>query len=141
MIPLMLNVVIDTNVVVAGLLSRKGASFKILSRIGTGEFDISLSVPLLFEYEDVLKRQKFDTLDSADINNFLNYLCKMSLRRKIFYLWRPYLTDPKDDMILELGFEANCDFIVTFNQRDFKGIEKFNLQAITPQKFLSILRR
>ncbi len=50
------QVVIDTNVVVAGLRSKLGAAFKLLALVGTGQFEIHLSVPLVFEYEDVLLR-------------------------------------------------------------------------------------
>lgn len=50
----MVLVVLDTNVLVAGLRSRSGASFAVLGQIGTGRFDVAISVPLLLEYEDAL---------------------------------------------------------------------------------------
>ena len=52
------QVVLDTNVLRSALQSRKGASFKLLSLIDSERFKINLSVPLLFEYEDVLKRRE-----------------------------------------------------------------------------------
>ncbi len=54
----------------------------------------------------------------------------------IFFLWRPYLRDPKDDMVLELAVKAGCESIVTYNTRDFTGVEQFGLQAIEPGIFL-----
>jgi predicted nucleic acid-binding protein len=54
----------------------------------------------------------------------------------LFFLWRPYLKDPEDDMVLELAVTANCDFIVTYNIKDFKGAEEFGVEVITPQEFL-----
>ncbi len=132
----MINVVIDTNVLISALRSNRGASFKLISLIGTGKFDISLSVPLLIEYEAVSKRKKFEHLIDRDIDDLLNYLCKVADKRDIFFLWRPFLKDPKDDMILELAVEAGCEYIITYNLDDFKGIEQFGLEAITPKQFL-----
>jgi len=63
----------------------------------------------------------------------------ISKRREIFFLWRPYLKDPKDDMILELAVESECNYIIAFNKKDFKGIKKFNLKALTPKEFLKII--
>lgn len=132
----MTNVVIDTNVLISALRSNRGASFKLISLIGTGKFDISLSVPLLIEYEAVSKRRKFEELIDTDIDNLLNYLCKVADKRDIFFLWRPFLKDPKDDMVLELAVEAGCEFIITYNLDDFKGVEQFDVEAITPKQFL-----
>lgn len=42
-------------------------------------------------------------------------------------------------MILELAVESECDYIITFNKKDFKNIEKFNLKALTPKEFLKII--
>src|SRR5699024_2054706 len=132
----MVNVVIDINVLISALRSNRGASFKLISLIGTGKFDISLSVPLIVEYEAVSKRKKFEYLIDTDIDDLLNYLCKVADKRDIFFLWRPFLKDPKDDMVLELAVEAGCEYIITYNLDDFKGIEQFGVEAITPKQFL-----
>ena len=127
---------IDTNVIVAGLKSRRGASFQVLVNIGQGQFDIALSVPVLFEYESVLKRHQLSHITESDLENFLDYLCQVADTRDIFYLWRPFLRDPKDDMLLELAIEAEAAYIVTFNLRDFTNIQTFKVEAITPQQLL-----
>ncbi len=134
------KVVIDTNVIVSGLQSRNGFSFKLLSNIDDERFQVFLSVPLLLEYEEVIKRNKSKiNLDKADVDSVLDYICLIADKRKIFYLWRPYLKDPKDDMILELAVESECDYIITFNKKDFEGIKRFGIKAITPKKFLEII--
>jgi len=136
------RVVLDTNVIVAGLQSRLGASFQVLSLVGTGAFELCLSVPLVLEYEDALKRRAHEAgLAVADIDAVLDYLCAVASKRSIFFLWRPYLKDPGDDMVLEVAVEAECQFIVTFNLRDFVGIERFGLKALTPRQFLHQLGR
>lgn len=136
----MFQVVLDTNVLLAALSSRRGASYRLLSLIGNDRWQLNLSVPLLLEYEDVLKRDGVGlTLTPEDIDNVLDFLCASANLRNIFYLWRPTLRDPKDDFILELAVESNCDFIVTFNIKDFVGSEDFGLVAVTPREFLQQL--
>ena len=98
---------------------------------------MSLSVPLFLEYEDVAKRPDSGlTLSVGEIDDILDFICAEANLREIFYLWRPVLPDPTDDFVLELAVESECDFIVTFNVRDFAGAEKFGIEVITPQEFL-----
>ncbi len=131
------NVVIDTNVLVAALKSKRGASYKLLLSLVDDICVPCVSVPLFFEYESALKRPGLiDALSAEDIEEILNYLLSISSIRKIFFLWRPFLKDPKDDLVLEVAVESRSEYIVTFNVRDFQGIEKFGIQAVTPQEFL-----
>jgi len=67
---------------------------------------------------------------------FLRFLAANALLQDIFFLWRPFLADPGDDMILELAFAARCKYIVTHNVRDFKGCEQLGVEAVTPGEFL-----
>jgi putative PIN family toxin of toxin-antitoxin system len=135
------RVVFDTNVLVAGVRSRRGASFQLLSRVGTGAFDIAVSVPLVLEYEDALVRHLPATrLSRGDISNIIDYLCTVAVCQEIFFLWRPLLHDPGDDLVLEVAVAANCDAIVTHNVRDFGAATRFNLRVLTPGMFLNMLR-
>ena len=132
------QVVLDTNVFVSALRSNQGASFLLLSLVGRSTaFEINLSVPLVLEYEDVAKRQARSlSLTYEDIDDVLDYLCAVANRREIFFLWRPFLRDPADDMVLELAVEAECEAILTYNQRDFTGVEQFGVRVLTPKAFL-----
>ena len=131
------EIVIDTNVIIAGLRSRNGSAFRLLELVGSGQFNIHLSVPLVLEYEEVLLRQLTNlTINASDIQNFIDFHCAVASHHQIFFLWRPYLHDPKDDMVLELAVKAECDSVVTYNTRDFEGIERFGISAITPAEFL-----
>jgi putative PIN family toxin of toxin-antitoxin system len=134
-------VVLDTSVIVAGLRSRQGASFQLLSLLEQGRFEVAISVPLLFEYEDALTRH----LDAAlytkgGMDGFLDYLCHVAHRQSIFFLWRPYLPDSKDDMVLELAVAASCEAIVTHNRRDFVETDRLGVQVHTPREFLRMLK-
>lgn len=132
------QVVIDTNIFFAALYSQRGASYKLLSLIDSGKFGSHISVPLILEYEDVAKRNLDQINPSAqEVDDIIDYICMVANRQKIYYLWRPFLKDPKDEMVLELAVAAGCDFIITFNQRDFQGVkEEFGIGVITPKEFL-----
>jgi putative PIN family toxin of toxin-antitoxin system len=133
-----LDVVVDTNVLVSGLMSLNGASHRFLAELGRhSKLIIHVSVPLILEYEEVLKRQaRMLGLTYGDIDDLLDYICSISKHHEIFYLWRPYLNDINDDMLLELAVESRCKFIVTFNHRDFEGINRFGVETITPKAIL-----
>lgn len=129
---------IDTNVLVSALNSKQGASFRLLSMVGQNKFDFAISVPLVLEYEELCVRNKeLLGLSEEDIRKVLDYLCTVGHPTKIFFLWRPFLKDFHDDMILELAMAGGCDSIITYNSRDFAMVEKtFGIHVITPKQFL-----
>jgi putative PIN family toxin of toxin-antitoxin system len=132
------QIVIDTNVIVSGLRSSRGWSHRLLQLVGTGHFDIHLSVPLVLEYEAVLLDMEPELpVDSNGIEDVIDFHCRVARKHRIFYLWRPRLKDPDDEMILEVAVRAGCDTIVTFNKKDFAGVEEFGIQAVTPGEFLT----
>ena len=135
------DIVFDTNVIIAALRSKKGASNKLLSLVGTQKFEIHDSVALILEYEDVIQRQRTELgLSQDDASDFINALCSMAHHHKIYFLWRPTLSDVGDELVLELAVTARCEYIVTHNVRDFKNLDKFGIQAITPKEFLQVIR-
>lgn len=137
----MRRIVIDTNVIVAALRSKRGASYRLLMLLDNDpRFEISLSVSLAFEYEEVLKRQKGKVqLSYEDVDDFVDYICSKATLRNIFYLWRPALRDPDDDFVLELAIESKAEFIVTFNIKDFRGADNFGVKVIRPSEFLRMI--
>ena len=129
-------VVLDTNVLLSGLQSQKGASYQVLCRLGE-QFNVALSVPLIFEYEEILKEKL-----AEDISGIINDLCRVGIAVPIHYLWRPFLPDPEDDHILELAIAAHCSYIVTYNKRDFRGVEeKFGIEVVDASEFLMTLKQ
>lgn len=128
------RIVLDTNVLVAALTSSKGASFRLLSIIDSGRFEINVSTPSVAEYEAVLKRL-IRHLSAEEIDDVLDYLCRVARHNEIFYLWRPVLKDPDDDFVLELAVKAEA-VIVTFNIADFRKAADFGIQVMTPREFL-----
>ena len=131
------RIVVDTNVLVAAIRSRRGASFKLLSLVDSGAFELALSVPLVLEYEEVLKRgARVAGLTHQDVDDILDYLCRVAHQQPIYFLWRPVLRDPHDDMVLEVAVESESKYIVTFNLRDFAGAQQFGVAVAEPRRFL-----
>ncbi len=131
------RIVVDTNVVVAGLRSSRGASHRLLRLVGAADFQVTLSVPLALEYEDVLKRESMGLgLSPDDIDRLIDYWCSVAHLQEIHFLWRPVLRDPRDDHVLELAVEAGCAVIVTHNVRDFSEARSFGVEAVRPVEFL-----
>ncbi|MBU0510231.1 MAG: putative toxin-antitoxin system toxin component, PIN family [Chloroflexi bacterium] len=133
-----IQIVIDTNIFIASLYSKRGYAYDLFSQIDNDKFQTNISVPLILEYEDVAKRMvnKF-AISEQDIDTVIDYICSVGDQHKIFYLWRPFLKDPRDDMVLELAVAARCEYIVTYNKKDF-GVAKdqFGISIVTPDEFL-----
>ncbi|MDE0458577.1 MAG: putative toxin-antitoxin system toxin component, PIN family [Chromatiales bacterium] len=131
------RIVLDTNVLIAAVRSRRGASWRLLSLIGTGQFEISISVPLILEYEAVLlKQMDKSTMDRGDLNGLLDYLVSEAHHQEIYFLWRPQSRDPKDDMVLELAVASGANRLVTHNVRDFRAARDFDVRVVTPGSYL-----
>ncbi len=131
------NIFLDTNVIISALRSKRGASAYLLPLVGTGRFHIHISIPLTLEYEEVLLRQRETLgLKPEDVGDLVDGISALAHHHKIYFLWRPYLRDEKDEMVLELAVAARCDYIITYNINDFKGAERFGIEVKTPKEFL-----
>ena len=134
------DIVIDTNVVISSLRSKNGASYKLLSLVGTRKFKVHDSVALVLEYEDVIQRHRVELgLSQDEVSDLIDSLCALAKHHEIYFLWRPVLPDANDELILELAVSAQCEYIVTYNVSDFKGAEKFGVKVVTPGVFLNII--
>jgi putative PIN family toxin of toxin-antitoxin system len=131
------RVVIDTNILYAGLYSSSGASYQIMRLVRAGQVTPCISVTLAMEYEAVLSA-RLEELDLTmeQLSGFLGYFVALSERVRIFYLWRPGLRDPGDDMVLETAVAARADFLVTHNIKDFTGADRFGIKVVTPGWFI-----
>ena len=136
----MFRIILDTNVLISALRSNRGRSFQIVREIGTGRFETVLSGSVFLEYQEVSHRLREATHRSvAEIENILNFICHASTPHKVHFLWRPFLPDSDDDMILELAVAASASHIVTHYIRDFRGCGSFGVTAITPGDFWKLL--
>ena len=139
-----MEIVLDTDVIVAAVISPSGASRWLLKEIGLGRLAAAASVPLLLEYEAVLKRPK--TLaearaESADMDVILDWLAATLRPVPIWYLWRPQLRDQNDDMVLEAAANAGATHLVTFNLQDYGDVpRRFGIEVCRPADLARRLR-
>jgi predicted nucleic acid-binding protein len=138
-----MRVVLDTSVLVAAARSRLGASHFLIRSIPAPEFEICLSVGLYTEWQGVLTRPEHlpPGQTAEDALGFLRYLASRAHLQEIHFLWRPFLPDADDDMVLELAFAAGCRYVVTHNVNDFRGSERLGVKAVTPRDFLNLIRK
>ena len=135
-----MRVVLDTNILVAGLRSPSGASRKILHLLAEGKLEVVATVAMMLEYEAVLKRPKqlaSFKLTVAEIDLFLDGLAGMVIPIKPFFLWRPVLKDPDDEHVLEAAINGSASIIVTFNLKDFRPVKnRFGIHILRPSEAL-----
>lgn len=133
--------ILDTSVLVAGLRSRNGASFQILRAIRQGDIRIGVSLALVIEYEAVtLRPGLLPAFRPEEIGKIIDGLCQLADHQQVFFAWRPFLSDPDDDLVLELAVAASAPFVITHNTADFRGSDSMGVRAITPATALNLIR-
>jgi len=132
--------VLDTDVLAAAFRSDAGASRRILYAALERRFRLLISVPLMFEYEAVLRRPEHLAASGAsiqDVNDVLDGLAAIGEHVKLAFRWRPALRDPDDDMVLETAVNGQAHAIVTFNEKDFQPVaQRFGCYVMRPGEFL-----
>lgn len=135
----MQRVVLDTNVLTAGLRSRRGASFAVLCLLAERRFLALATTALFLEYEAVLKRpeqRKVHGLDVDEVEGLLRELAAILEPVDVRFTWRPQLSDPADELVLEAAVNGRADILATHNVRDFVGAARFGVRVLRPAEFL-----
>jgi len=129
----MYQAVLDTNMLVSALRSKRGAAHRPL---GDARWQVFISVALILEYEAVALRHCASLgIRTSVAKDIVDVLCAVGRQSPIHFRWRPLLPDPEDEFILAVA--GQCQFIVTHNKRDFEGVEQFGIRAVTPREFLA----
>lgn len=140
----MLRVVLDTSVLVAGLRSKQGASNALLVLVAEQEVKPLVTTPLFLEYEEVLLRAEHRLvtgMSEADVASFLAALASASEGVEVHFQWRPQLSDPADEMVLEAAINEHADALVTHNIADFaEAARRFGLRVVAPGNILKELK-
>jgi putative PIN family toxin of toxin-antitoxin system len=140
-----MKVVLDTDVIVAGMRSPGGASAEILRKARQGRVTLLMSVPLAVEYEAICSEAEHRLaagLSEREVGIFLDAIVAMAEPVKTHFLWRPQLRDPGDEMVLEAAVNGRADLLVTFNVRDFGAApSRFGIEVMIPRDALERIRQ
>lgn len=141
-----MRIVLDTDVVVAAFRSKTGASRAILDlAMQRNIVTMAVSVPLLFEYEAVLKRNSqrlVHGLTDTQLERALQLTTQACDLQPLHFLWRPQLQDVADEMVLETAINARVDMLVSFNQRHLNAAAtRFGLRCVLPATCLYELEK
>ncbi len=139
------RVLLDTNVLVAALLSSSGASYALLQAVSTRRLKFVASPAVWLEYEAVLKRDDMRAkhgFSLRDIDGFLRALALWVEPVQLHYFWRPQLRDPGDEMVFEAAVNGRVDALVTHNVKDFfHAAPRFDLTIYTPAQALDLMEK
>ncbi len=131
---------LDTSVLVAAVRSPDGASKALLDLVLDGQIEILISNPLMLEYEAVITRPehlKVSEYSLEEVEKLLDAICNMGTETSLRWSWRPQLSDPDDEMVLETAINGRADAIVTFNRADFaRAAKSFGLAVLLPVQAL-----
>jgi putative PIN family toxin of toxin-antitoxin system len=137
--------VLDTSVIVAALRSRSGASNAVLEHVARGQLHPLVSTALFLEYEEVVKRPDVRLatgMSEEDVDGFLAALASAAEAVDVNFRWRPQLSDPKDELVLETAINGEADALVTHNLRDFEPVTRlFGLRVLLPRDVLKELQK
>lgn len=134
-----MKIVLDTNVLVAGLLSPFGPCGEIVRMVSSGELTLSFDARILTEYEEVLSRPKF-RFERDKVVALLDYI----VHRGITVASSPLaqaLPDPDDEPFLEVGLAAKAVCLVTGNQVHFPPDLCQPLKVLSPSEFLAFYKQ
>jgi len=129
-------IVLDTNVLISGILKPYSKAATILRLVADGMIQLAFDLRLLSEYRDVLNRPKFN-FAKEDVEAFLDEVEKEGL----LVSGRPlkfHLPDPDDEPFLEVALSAKGKAIVTGNKRHFPRKEYEGVKILSPAEFLEL---
>lgn len=139
-----MRVVVDTNVLVAGLIEKQGPNREILRRCLKGDLQPFIGNALYLEYQDLLNRAHIQALcnqTSVSLMEFLDGFASICTAVDAGYLWRPNLKDEADNHLIELAIASHASYIITNNLSDFANAElrRIGFEIVTPQQLLRLL--
>ena len=131
-----MRVVLDSSVVVAAVRSQTGASSHLFVLADQGKLTFLASATLLLEYEEVLLRpeqMEAHHWSRDEIEELIRAIIKRAEPVEIYFQWRPLLTDPDDDFVLEIAVNGCADALVTHNRKHFHTLEtNFGIPVLSP---------
>ena len=130
-----MTIVVDTNIIVSGLIKSFSESSKIINLILSGKIRLAYDNRILNEYEEVLKRKKFN-IDSKHIESIISQIKEEGIFISTLPL-KESLPDKDDEPFLEVAFAGKIDVIITGNKKHFPHEICKNINVLSPSEFLN----
>ena len=134
-----MRIVIDTNVLVSGMLTTFGVCGEIVRMLTSNNIALCVDSRMLFEYEDVLRRPHFQ-IEHSMIDIVLEYIENTSETHSTMPLSES-LPDPDDNQFLEVAISANADCLVTGNLKHFPSRLRCGVAVLSPREFLDAMSK
>lgn len=134
-----MNIVLDTNVLVSGLLTPFGPSGEIVRMLVSGELTLYLDARILSEYQDVLNRPKFK-FNKDHIAILLDFIKQYGH----FVSGSPLqnsLPDPDNEPFLEVAIAGNVKALITVNSVHYPNSFREGIKIVSPAKFVEFYRK
>jgi putative PIN family toxin of toxin-antitoxin system len=140
-----MRILLDTNVIISALYSKKGASYYLLRACLSGKISYVVSPLIALEYEGKIMDKIADGFLSISRKDSVKILDAFFAGAEIVWEpepYRPRLMDPSDDKILECAVSGSCTHIITFNKRHFPDslTRVCSITIMTPGELLKIWR-
>lgn len=138
----MRRVFFDANVIIAGSMSRRGASRALLTLAEAGMFRLIVSRQVIDEVERNLRDKLPEVLPLAA--EMLSHAAVEVVANPLpgtFVHWVDHIEE-KDAPILEAALQAKVDYLVTLNSRDFtpQVAARTGLQIVSPAELIEAIR-
>jgi putative PIN family toxin of toxin-antitoxin system len=134
-----MKIVLDTNVLVSGLLTPFGTSGKIVRMISAGKLILQFDSRILLEYQEVLYRPKFQ-FNKEHIDLLLDYIEKNGQVAPASP-WKKSLSDPDDEPFLEVAIGGESEFLITGNKVHYPRQFRKGVKILSPSEFINFYRK
>jgi len=133
-----MKIVLDTNVLVSGLLTPFGPSGEIVRMVSAGELILCIDARILSEYEEVLHRPKFK-FNKDHISILIDFIKQYGVFISSLPL-KKRLPDPDDEAFLEVAIAGKVRSLVTGNIVHYPPSSREDIKIYSPSKFLEFFR-
>lgn len=130
-----MKVVIDTNVLVSGLLSPYGASAEIVRMAVAGSLEILYDARIIFEYREVLSRPKF-SFEKPNVDILIEFVEHYGIPVAATPL-SIHLPDVDDEPFLEVAISGKAECLITGNTTHYPMRSKYKMRVLTPRQFIN----
>ena len=135
-----MKIVLDTNIVVSGLLQPKGNPAQVLALALAGAVQVCHDERILAEYAEVLARPRFK-FDARRVREVLAKLDSDGLAVDATSQRDLQLPDADDEPFLAVALAASADFLVTGNLSDYPPDKRRGCAVVSPAAFIEHWRR